>query len=127
MRSLPFRDNRSGPGPACRAILVLLAILSFFAHPPGPGRAGVPPVPLNKEELAFFLGQSRLERGRVDLLRVAAGKDRSFLIQTTLNSGLQHYLEGKLRRAQAPMVSLGYCEGFILRGTRIEDVLPSKK
>ena len=92
----------TGAGRALSALLTVFILMLCLAGPLG---AVVEPVPLNKEELAFFLGQSWLEQDRVDLLRVSAGQEQSFLIQTTLNPGLQRLLEYKVKRAGAPMVA----------------------
>ena len=92
----------AGARPIAVAILLSLLMAVWGVSLSG---AGVEPVPLNKEELAYFLGQSWLDRDRVDLLRVSAGREQSFLIQTTLDPALQRYLEQRVRRGGAPMVA----------------------
>jgi len=81
--------------------VVLLCLISFPAW-----SSSLPPVPLEKEELAFLLGKSGLGGERLDTLKVEAGQGRSFLIETTLDIPLQEYLDSRISKAGAPMVSL---------------------
>lgn len=68
--------------------------------------ANPPPAPLDKEEIAFLLGDFGLGRGRPDLIRVSAGQGASFFIRTTIVPAYQEYLNRRLAKARAPMVSL---------------------
>ena len=102
MRPLPTNRTR----PAWGRVLSLLVLALILLPLPGSSLGEVPPVPLDKEELAFFLGQSWADGGRFDLLQVSAGANRSFLVQTTLDPGLQRFMESRLSRVRAPMAAL---------------------
>lgn len=103
---IPVRRTGTGSGRGRALVPILLLLALLLVQLSGPVRAEVPPVPLDKEELAFLLGQSWEAGGRSDLIQVSAGQGRSFLVQTTLDSGLQKFLEDRLARAGAPMVAL---------------------
>jgi len=64
-----------------------------------------PPPSLGKEEIAFLIGQPTLEPGDLDGLTLRAGEGRVFLVESTLDPGLQGFLADLVNRAQAPVAA----------------------
>lgn len=65
-----------------------------------------PLVPLEKEDIAFLIGHSRLNVGRLDKMTIKAGPNRHFIVETTIDSELQSYATRLLQAAKAPRAAL---------------------
>lgn len=104
--------------PAVRAGAWLAAVVLWLAGlvAPGPARAASeimpPPVGLDKQELAYLIGQSGLNHLGDGRFVVKTTPQSSFVVQTTIDPGYQAFLNDRLARAQAPMAAMAVIDPY---------------
>ncbi len=119
---------RSGSPRLLAAAILLVSLLAGLAaaqtRPAGP--VNLPPLPLDKDELAFLFGQVQINPHRLDRLRINAGGGRIFEATTTIDPALQAYAARKLETALAPYAALAALDPRTGRVQALAWITPSR-